>query len=527
MRYFDFHTHVLFKQIFDENPNVDARISGSDVTAIPQNCTDLPNIIQSQIHQSQLADFGDEVITGAVLYGMESYLATEVIPLRKFLKSGSKHKLSETLLKDVSSLTYKTFTKFTLERTLNAYLNAGSSFNILDAAAIGGPLPKSKVNVFFVIEGCHSLVDSHNRYLPPNEFFPPDEILTNLDILLAKVKILSVNPTHLQQSNLCNHAFAMQLAKVDPFIPTGNGLEEDGRKVIQGLFNRGICVDVKHMSYKSRFDLMNDIDGGRFQNMQPVVCTHTGFTGVSFSEWPGYISLKKPVPGKDHLYLELAKTKQVRNNPPPIGAPAFNMSTINLFDEEIAWIVSTGGVIGLSMDRRILGHVDVVDDEPTGIRDGATLLVDKEFFSKKEWQALGIPDSEIGQLIEEDDCMNKDELDAITAANIPARNNYFMDHILLHLKHYFQACFNAGIPIEVAQRQITIGSDFDGLINPFINVETVKAMEDLKKYIKKKFGPYLLSLKDSKKWAAQLNVNEFAEDLFYNNGYEFVKSRLL
>ncbi|MEQ1676773.1 MAG: hypothetical protein ABL876_08735 [Chitinophagaceae bacterium] len=526
MRYFDFHTHILFKQIFDENPNIDTRISSNDVTALPKLCSDLPNIIQSQIHQSQLADFGEEVIAGVVLYGMESYLAEEVIPLRKFLKSGSKHKLSEKLLKDIAANKYKAFSQFTLERTLNEYIKASSSFNILDGADFAEPLPKNKVNVFFVVEGCHSLVDTHNKYLPPNEFFPVDEILANLDILLTKVKVLSVNPTHLQQSNLCNHAFAMQLAKIDPFIPTGNGLEDDGRKVIQGLFNRGVCVDLKHMSYKSRFDLMNDVDGGKFQNIQPVLCTHTGFTGISFSEWPGYINLKKPMPGTSHLYLEIAKTKQVRNNPPQKGAPAFNMSTINLFDEEIAWIVSTGGVIGLSLDRRILGYVGPFDDQPAGIKPGAELIVDKEFFSKKEWKSLSIPDSEIGKLIKEGDCVTIDEMEEINGGDLPARNKYFMDHVLLHLKHYFQACVNAGIPVEVAQKHITVGSDFDGLINPFLNMEIVNAVGDLKKFIKKKFSLFLTSLKDSKKWAHELDVDVFAEDFFYNNGYEFVKSRM-
>jgi microsomal dipeptidase-like Zn-dependent dipeptidase len=62
----------------------------------------------------------------------------------------------------------------------------------------------------------------------------------------------------------------MQLARVIPFIPTGNGMQDDGRKVIQGLFSRGICVDVKHMSYKSRLDLMTEIDAGNFQNVQPL-----------------------------------------------------------------------------------------------------------------------------------------------------------------------------------------------------------------------------------------------------------------
>ena len=523
MQYFDFHTHILFKQIFDENPNIDSRISRNDVSGIPRMCSDLPNIIQSQIHQSQLAEYGDEVITGVVLYGLESFLAEEVIPLRQFLNAGAQHKLSKQLLEDVAANRYKAFSQFTLDRTLNAYINATTSFNILDANSFNAPLPKNKVNIFFVVEGCHSLVDSHNKFLPPNESFPVQEILDNLDILLSKVKILSVNPTHLQQSNLCNHAFGMQLARVIPFIPTGNGMQDDGRKVIQGLFSRGIFVDVKHMSYKSRLDLMTEIDAGNFQNVQPLLCTHAGFTGMPFAHWPGYMTLKRPASGA--IYVEIAKSMQTRNEPQRPGAPAFNGASINLFDEEIAWIVNNDGIIGISMDRRIIGYVDKFDDKPTGISD-VGLVVDKEYISKDEWTSFGIPNNKIGKRISEGDCVTMDDLEESAEDSIPARNEYFFDHILLHLKHYFQVCVNAGIPVTKAQHQITFGSDFDGLINPFLNLDTVQEMVALKKYIKMNFKIYLNSLRDSKRWANELDVEQFAEDLFYNNGYEFVKSRL-
>jgi microsomal dipeptidase-like Zn-dependent dipeptidase len=84
----------------------------------------------------------------------------------------------------------------------------------------------------------------------------------------------------------------MQLANFQPFIPNGNGMQDDGRKVIQGIFDRGVCVDLKHMSYKSRRDLMTEIDAGNFQNVQPLLCTHAGFTGMPFANWLDYVTLK-------------------------------------------------------------------------------------------------------------------------------------------------------------------------------------------------------------------------------------------
>ena len=78
MRYFDFHAHIILKQLFSEQPNIDVRVNGNDVTAIPRWCTDLPNIIQTQSHQSQLASLSGEVIIGAVVAGFKT-LRTEIM----------------------------------------------------------------------------------------------------------------------------------------------------------------------------------------------------------------------------------------------------------------------------------------------------------------------------------------------------------------------------------------------------------------------------------------------------------------
>lgn len=522
MRFFDFHAHPILKQLFSDAPNIDALIHKSDVSAIPRLCSDLPNVIESQIHQSQLAAFNEEVIIGAVLYSPESYVAKAVIPLIPYLKSSSRFKLSKSFLEKIASNEYKPFKDFLMERTLKKYLEATSSYNVLSKNSFKTGLPKNKVNVFFTIEGCHSLIDDPN-FCDDTHKYDPTTILKNLDKVLAKANVLSINITHLQQSNLCNHAFGMQIAETTQFFPNGNGLENDGRKVVQGIFDRGICVDVKHMSYKSRKDLMSEMDAGKFNKKQPLVCTHAGFTGTSFKKWAGYIQLKKPVSGA--IYTELTKSYHSENRPRIPGFPTFNLSTINLFDEEIAWIVKNGGVIGISLDRRILGYVDQYDDRPTGVNSDNERIVDKEFFSKKEWEALGIKNAEIGTRVDDDDCLTMSDLEESTETSIPQRNEYFYDHFLNHIKHYFQVCKDNGIDITKASKQITIGTDYDGLINPFVNISTVEKMPNLKSYVRMNLKFFLDSLKDSKKWSKELDVNTFVEDLFYNNGFQFIKSR--
>lgn len=526
MRYFDFHCHILLKQLFAEHPNVDTRMSAADVAVIPKACTDLPNILQAQIHQSQLAFFNDEVIVGVALYGLESALAAQVIPLRKYLRPGAQDKMWMPLFEAIAAAgaepPYRLFDLFTKERTLSHYLQATTSFHVLTRESLNAPLPKNKVNLFFVIEGCHSLVNSSLDALPgnPTRKFPPEEILQNLDNVLKQVTVLSVNLTHMQQSNLCNHAFGMQLAGNEPFYPRGNGLTDEGRQVVQGLFDRGVNIDVKHMSYKTRLDLYGEIDRQNYRNVQHLHCTHAGFTGIPFRDWTGYIH--HALDRGDVFYLELAKTMQVRNHPQLPGAPAFNLSTINLFDEEIVWIVQHGGMIGLSMDRRIIGYVDLHDDEPMGRRADSIHFVDKEYFSRTEWAALGLG-KKVGHLIEEGDCVTEAEVQENLGMSVEARNEYFYDHVLLQLKHFLQVCYKAGIDLNEAQKHITLGSDYDGMINPFVNMATVEDMAGLKNYLLANFGYYLNSLKDAKKWAKQLDIPAFVEGLFYENGYRYVK----
>jgi microsomal dipeptidase-like Zn-dependent dipeptidase len=527
MRYFDFHAHVILKQLFSKELNADVRVEPGEVKGIIGLCSDLPEIIKSQTHQSQLIAFDDEVIIGVVLYACERNLANEVQPLGSLLKPASAHKMDKELMQQIVSNELKYFDDFIMKRNLPLYLGSPETFNILNKQSFNGELSKDKVNIFFTIEGCHSLVNSINHISRPDNVYSPAEILHNLDVLLndMKIPVLSVNLTHMQQSSLCNHAFGIQLTKIDPFIPKEAGMTDDGRTVAQGLFDRSICVDVKHMSYKSRLDLRNEIDAGNYNNVQPLVCTHAGFTGIPFSKYTDYIHVKKKF-GAQHFYLELAKTMQVGNMPFRPGAPGFNMTTINLFDEEIVWMVKNKGVIGLCFDRRILGFVDKFDDKPTGIKAESVLYVDKEYMTITEWNALGLNGRPIGNALESDgtNCVTEDDVAESVRPESDAKQ-YFFRHIFLQLKHYFQACHNAGIPIGTAQKHIAMGADYDGFINPFKNISTVDDLPGLKEQLIENFKNYLRSLTDSAVWEAQLDINEFAEDFFYNNGLEFIKKQ--
>ncbi|WP_109698656.1 hypothetical protein [Chitinophaga deserti] len=523
MQYFDFHTHPILKQLFSETGSVTDMLGRNEVKVLQTQCTDIPNIIQSQIHPSQLAQYPEGVLLGIVLYSMESFLAAEVIPLRQHLRTGSQHKLSEPLLKKIVLNDYKAFTDFLVNRTLKAYQDNSNIFNVITSDTFANGLPTDKINIFFVVEGCHSFVDSVNR-TGDGKVFPVTEIIDNLDTLLARdIPILAVNLTHMQQSSLCNHAFGIQLTNPAPFFPTGNGMQPDGYDIAQALFDRGIHPDLKHMSYKSRRDLMEAVDGDgdiTLHAPMPLLCTHAGFTGIPFEAWPEYMSLARaegPV-----VRVEMAKSFAADSVPSQDCAPTFNMTTINLFDEEIAWIVAHGGMIGLSMDRRILGYVDPFDADVDGRLDG-DFVVDTDFISQAEWDALNIDLGKYQQKVNPMACLTVQKLHA-NWGDQSKQERWYYDHIFLHLKHYLQTCLRAGIPLSTSIQHITIGSDFDGLINPFITMPGVKDMERLKRYIRTDFRGYLSQLEDASDWYRDLDVKQFADNLFFENGYRFVKN---
>jgi hypothetical protein len=153
MKYFDCHAHVILKQLFSENVNIDTRISTRDVSAVPQQFTDLPNIIKTQIHQSQLASFNEEVIAGVVLYACERNLAEEVVELQKYLKKESQHKMSLTLLNDIKENKYKAFSDFIMKRTLEPIKNSPQSFNILIKPALIVPFLRIRSIPFSLLKG--------------------------------------------------------------------------------------------------------------------------------------------------------------------------------------------------------------------------------------------------------------------------------------------------------------------------------------------------------------------------------------
>jgi hypothetical protein len=108
-----------------------------------------------------------------------------------------------------------------------------------------------------------------------------------------------------------------------------------------------------------------------------------------------------------------------------------------IFLMKIAWIVQHEGIIGLSMDHRIIGYVGPCDVLPTGVKPNSDFVVDREYLSVTEWKSMHLPDRIDPQDFTKDwDCLMSDDLRSNVETSIPNRDEYYFDHVLLHLKFF-------------------------------------------------------------------------------------------
>jgi microsomal dipeptidase-like Zn-dependent dipeptidase len=165
---------------------------------------------------------------------------------------------------------------------------------------------------------------------------------------------------HMTQYPLTNHCYGMKLIKGnDEFKPSGFGLRTLGKQIIDLAYrNRSgehqIYIDIKHMSLVARRQFYAYRKEKGYDKI-PILATHMGLTGISWSNMAIAKLFNQRVIRKDG-FIEVSYDR-----PPGIGSGRkgkthFNPWSINLYDEEIIEIIESDGLIGISMDQRILGR---------------------------------------------------------------------------------------------------------------------------------------------------------------------------
>jgi microsomal dipeptidase-like Zn-dependent dipeptidase len=195
------------------------------------------------------------------------------------------------------------------------------------------------------------------------------------------------------------------------------------------------------------------------------------------------------------------------------------MISLNLYDEDIEEIIISGGMIGISLDQRIIGFPG---DEPVQYQQGI-YPTDLDYISKKETQVFfgtaspeGIPPA-----IEDNDLvMNFDDAASQNSGFTEELHALYFLNQILHIL-YVAKKSKRGIKLKDAWKLICIGSDLDGLVNPIDCCMTTADYADFKQK--------LLQIMSKKSfWRGtdfafgELNSAALLDDIFFNNAEAFL-----
>jgi len=521
MPFFDFHLHPTLKCLFSDDDLAAGLVKLSPWQQLDQHkipfllrcCSDFQYILQSQGNLQQLVDSGCNLVCIALHMPEKDILTSDLI--RQSSTSSLKAYLQP---KKIELLTNGNPYKQLIEDDLGTLTNAAKfgitdkKVKVLNKRADYTSSDLKTIHVLFSVEGCHTLSSLLQH-------FDAGEVIANLDDLRSKVPVISINLTHMEQSDFCNNAYGMQFLSNDGFRPTGNKIGTGGISILQHCYQHKIMVDIKHMSLGARmhlYQLRGTADFGAIN--QPIVCTHAGFTGISVKEIPDYIFQQRKF-SKGYTLFWQGKPVKYGGNP---ARPSFNASSINLYDEDILQILRSGGMIGLSMDKRILGYQEY--EEQTSERDDFPL--ESEYVSNQE---LNFFLGESGRVLvgkafdDGDKVLGWDEILDGGVVN-PQAGDYHLLHFMAHVLHLVTVAEKFDYDPTKAMTQICIGSDFDGLINPIWSCGTILEITAFKNMFARRFVQFA---SDSHvRLPEGFDSAAFAEKLFFENGRDFVLGRL-
>lgn len=520
MSFFDFHCHPSMKQLLgpiaEEKTPWDAikvklkigKLFGKE-TQIGINQL-FNGAFNSQSNLSQMAK-GKVSLAGIVLYSIENKIAEGILE-RKIAASGNINLLNPDKLRELEAGTnYYKWTKKTMDALVNnptapaGILPKNAQFKFINRIDDFEETGTNIVHGILIIEGLHNFCNN------PFSDSAEDDFNTNFDDFLTRyaTKIFAVNIPHMQDFPGANHAFGMQIIKEQLFYPHGAGLSPWGKRLIKKMYSNNILIDVKHMSYYTRTQLIAERSIQGFTNM-PLICTHAGVTGCHSNDRYKYLNTR-PKMDNNVWRIRHHKLKGHFDN------TAFNLSSINLYDDEIIQIIQSNGLIGISLDQRILGFP--ADSIAYQIND---YPYDQEYISAAEDEIFfrGYEDpGDIPFKIPDEQILSGGEALVHGENSVEYHYYYFLNQVF----HILLVAKKAGINLQRASKSICIGSDFDGLINPIDCCNSCLEFESFKLYLKQILTKRTSFWKQISIQKSDINIDEFLEGIFFNNAFEFLK----
>lgn len=472
-RFFDFHLHPSFKPYLS-NPDPDRRVDCWEYLESPIG------IIRSQSCLDQM-EKGRIGVAVSAIYAMErpmtsSFLIEHLAPKLTVLHG--------EMLDHACYSNYLGYVQEEIEHLKKSQGFKGRTFNIINGI---GEAEEGKMNLILALEGGHVLEQFNTN------------VVDNLRSLKqGPQRFLYLTFVHMTQYPLATHAYGMKLIKGnDQFKPNGFGITDIGKEVIDMAYDesqgRRILIDLKHMSLVARHKFYQYRREKGYGHI-PIIGTHMGFTGISKDPREIVRYFSKPARRRGN-YIEVDYKR-----PNGIGKGLFNKTffnpwSINLYDEDITEILDSGGLIGLSLDQRIMGSQEVQG----------------EFFSAKEFNYIlsGYKDETHEEPVAAGEFSDEEE----RGRELNERK---------HLRHLCNNILHAvKVGGERAWKQMCMGSDFDGLIDPINYCTSAEEYPKLEKGLAEEL-PQMMK-EDKTHRYDESNIEGKVRDIMYNNAIDFLK----
>ncbi|MBS1509274.1 MAG: membrane dipeptidase [Bacteroidetes bacterium] len=512
MPFFDFHCHPGLKPQFSdpaEKPTpwvfIDAKLALARDVKLRINKL-FNETLNSQSNLSQLLQNNVRLI-GVILHAPEQKIG-QGLSEKKIVNKGKINLIDKNQLAYLASGVHS----FELINEELRWLKeavptiANAQFKVVSKTTDYNEADNNTVYGAIIVEGLHCFFDD------PHAPDAKEKFLGNFTAFTDEHTVVAINVCHMQQNPFCNHAHGIQFLNPAYFYPTQIGITKWGWEIIELMIAKKILVDIKHMSLKSRWELYTRYKsdpGDDATFVQPLICTHAGTTGISIADRVNYL-LNSPIHRGQVYEIDHLKPKS-KHDPECYH----NCSSINLYDEDIKTVLLSGGIIGLSFDQRILGYADEM------VLKDVTVPHDVEYISDMEAAFFfGPPDpATIPPRPDDDKVWAAEDFADLDDSLISTMHRRFLINNIIHI--LWVAHTSDVLDVNKAAKQVCIGTDFDGLINAIDCCKTTDGLQQLKEDMKD--GLIDLFIKTG---ITTIDVNQFLEDLFYNNGKNFIMGRI-
>lgn len=521
MPFFDFHCHPAFKHLL--SPDSDTLTPWDDLkvklkigklfgreTQVGINGL-FDGVFNSQSNLKQMQKGGVN-LAGVALYMVENQIAKGILE-RKIANSGKINLIDPVRMKELEpGNAYYKWTKRTMDALLanstpppGSKAAAGSRFKFINSINEYNINDNKTIHGVLILEGIHNFCNDPFSHTAEADF---DDNFNDFKTRY-NTRILAVNIPHMQDFPCANHAFGMQFIKEELFYPNGKGFSSWGKNVIRKMYEHNILIDLKHMSYYTRTQLIAQRSMQGFEAI-PLICTHAGLTGCHSNDRYKFLQTRpKLVNGVWRIrYYKPYGTVQ---------DSSFNRSSINLYDDEIVAILNSNGLIGISLDQRILGYP--TENIAYKINEAP---YDQEYIADDEddifFRGFNNPE-DIPFYVPNGDTMTGDDADNHGQMSFEYHYYYFLNQVF----HILTVAKKNGISLKKAASGICIGSDFDGLINSLdccTNTEMLGAFKsELRKRIVQR-PSFWKSLSIKKE---DIDADALLDGIFFTNAYNFLK----